>query len=70
MKKHSNKLSKWEEIMITGQVVASDGTKKAIKDLRAVRKGHLDMTAEKLLLFSFKQHFLHFCFFSSLDTRF
>ena len=51
MKKHSNKLSKWEEIMITGQVVASDATKKAIKDLRAVRKGHLDMTAEKLLLF-------------------
>ena len=37
--------------MITGQVVASDATKKAIKDLRAVMKGHLDMTAEKLLLF-------------------
>ena len=29
MKKHSNKLSKWEEIMITGQVVASEATKKS-----------------------------------------
>ena len=65
MKKRSNKLSKWEEIMITGQVVASDATKKAIKDLRAVRKGHLDMTAEKIaIIFHLNSIFCIFCFFS------
>ena len=65
MKKHSNKLSKWEEIMITGQVVASEATKKSHERSKSSKERALRHDSRKIaIIFHLNSIFCIFCFFS------